>query len=413
MRSVAKNVLDSAESSPLRALGDATFGTRDFTNLYTRHFAELVRQAKRQLGDYNLAEDVVHEAFLYLMLGLSEVQTDLDALRILKWKTKNLCIDALRAKSGKHLVALEDQAELKDDAPELSDRLEQASDAALVNLALGKLNERHRAILIENVYKERSFAEIAKESGLTENTVRQLLHRAKKAFRVALVGEAETAGLSISEVLSIAVKKAGKDVGKATSIVASIIVLLMVALGGLPFITKNSKPATVTDIESVTPSTPQTPVTPAKPVVTTKVTKSFTGNTTSVSPKTTSNPIRIASLTEDVNVILTPGTKTSYEVVADGSLNTFIKFDYKDGVVTNFSFTREESGQTVRYLSSLLQVGEGSNGSEIDLRGFASAAIDEDGNVIQGELAKDGVFKILFQLPTPQSQVASAKLIFG
>lgn len=78
-------------------------------------------------------------------------------------------------------------------------------------MALAKLNPRQREALVASVYEEKSSEEIAEQLGLSPNAARQLLFRARSAFRKALVGEAETQGKNISQILSIAVRKAALD----------------------------------------------------------------------------------------------------------------------------------------------------------------------------------------------------------
>jgi RNA polymerase sigma-70 factor (ECF subfamily) len=70
--------------------------------------------------------------------------------------------------------------------------------------------------------------------GLSENAFRQLLFRARSAFRKALVGEAETKGKSISEILSIAARKAAAESGKYISAAGAFLLVLAVSIGVLP-----------------------------------------------------------------------------------------------------------------------------------------------------------------------------------
>ena len=189
------------------ALGE--WSARDFSNFYVRFRPHLLNHAARFLTNKAQAEEVVQDAFLYLMTSLPELESELDVLRFLKWKTKMLAIDVLR-KEGRMAHAPLDMLDEEQAEPnQASDRLEAAEDASIVRLALAKLQPRHREILIQNVYLEKSIDEIAQELQISQNASRQLLFRARRAFKAALVGEAETAGLTVSQILSLAYSRAG------------------------------------------------------------------------------------------------------------------------------------------------------------------------------------------------------------
>jgi sterol 3beta-glucosyltransferase len=78
---------------------------------------------------------------------------------------------------------------------------------------MAKLQPRQREALIATLYQEKAPEVVAAQMGLSENAFRQLLFRARGAFRKALVGEAETQGMRVSEILSLAARKAAKELG--------------------------------------------------------------------------------------------------------------------------------------------------------------------------------------------------------
>jgi RNA polymerase sigma-70 factor (ECF subfamily) len=120
--------------------------------------------------------------------------------------------------------------------PDISEGLERVDDAAIVSLALAKLQPRHREALIATLYEEKSNDVVAKQMGLSNNAFRQLLFRARASFRQALVGEAETAGKSISEILSIAARKAAQDSGKIVASAGAFLLVLALSLSFGPAI---------------------------------------------------------------------------------------------------------------------------------------------------------------------------------
>ena len=65
--------LDSDKS--LETLALSSWTAEDFARIYTRYRPQLVAHAKKYLSSSVQVEDVVQEAFLYLMLSLPEKST--------------------------------------------------------------------------------------------------------------------------------------------------------------------------------------------------------------------------------------------------------------------------------------------------------------------------------------------------
>jgi RNA polymerase sigma factor (sigma-70 family) len=207
---------------------------KDFANIYVRFYPHVLRQAKRYLTNHSQAEEVTQDAFLYLMTSLPEVDSEVGVLKLLKWKTRLLALDVIKANSGAKFAPLDDQLELSVDDSEMTLEIERADDAAIVSLALAKLEPRQREALIASLYEEKATSEVAGQLGLNENATRQLVFRAKSAFKKALVGEAETRGLSVSEILSVAARKASKDAGKYASAASALLLVIAVSIAVLP-----------------------------------------------------------------------------------------------------------------------------------------------------------------------------------
>lgn len=233
---------NSSQSEPfeaiVRGLSDSDFTpqlanwtAKDFSDFYVRYFPHLLRYARKFLQDSTAAEEAVQDAFLYLMASLPEVDSEIGVLRLLKWKVRNIAIDVTRL-STKSPFPISDELQIKADQPELDEALTRADDAAIVALAMAKLTPHQRQALIATTYHEKSIAEVADEMSISDNAARQLVHRAKNAFKRALVGEAETAGLTMNEVLSIAAKKAAKNAAKYVSVASASLVALALSIFG-------------------------------------------------------------------------------------------------------------------------------------------------------------------------------------
>ena len=218
-----------------------TWTAEDFSSIYVRFRPHLVRHAKRYLRDSSHAEEVVQDAFLYLMTSLPELDSELGVLKFLKWKIRLLCLDVMRKQSNMSVRQsdfgyLEELPDTRAESAEMGSELERLEDVAVINLALAKLNPRHREALLKSVYLEQGMNELSEDMGLSENATRQLLFRARRAFKNALIGEAETAGKSASEILSIAVKKGSRamsdNLGKVSAFIAiSVLSVSAISVG--------------------------------------------------------------------------------------------------------------------------------------------------------------------------------------
>jgi RNA polymerase sigma-70 factor (ECF subfamily) len=168
------------------------------------------------------------------MTTLPELDSELGVLKFLKWKVRLLCLDVIRINSRASFAPLEDQPEMVANTPEMSQSLERADDAAIVALALAKLQPRHREVLIASIYEEKATDVVAAQMGLSENATRQLLFRARSAFKKALIGEADTAGLSVGQILSLAARKAAAESGKYISAAGAFLLVLAISVGIIP-----------------------------------------------------------------------------------------------------------------------------------------------------------------------------------
>ena len=237
---------------------------QDFASIYVRFRPHLERHARRFLQNPSQVEEVVQDAFLYLMTTLPELDSELGVLRFLKWKTRLLALDVIRANSKASVSSLEFAPEMPASGPDISEGLERVDDAAIVSLALAKLQPRHREALIATLYEEKSNDVVAEQMGLSNNAFRQLLFRARASFRQALVGEAETAGKSISEILSIAARKAAQDSGKIVASAGAFLLVLALSLSFGPAIFRAPSTQVADSTPMVEPQQPSEQVTPVE-----------------------------------------------------------------------------------------------------------------------------------------------------
>lgn len=211
----------------------------EFASIYVRFRPHLERHARKWLTNQSQVDEVVQDAFLYLMVSLPELDSEIGVLKFMKWKVKNLCLDIYRASGRAYVKSIDDVAEPIALNAELGSDLEKAEDAAIVRLALSKLNPRHREVLLASIYEEKTTAEIAAQVGLSENATLQLLFRARGAFKKALLGDVDTNGMSMGAILSVAARKAGEEAKKVG--VQAMVLVMFLALSIGAFINFNGQ----------------------------------------------------------------------------------------------------------------------------------------------------------------------------
>ena len=152
----------------------------DVRAAYAAHAAELYGFAVRSLGDAGLAEEAVQETFLRAWRAGDRFDPQLGSLRTWLFAIlRNVVIDLGRARAVRPGVAdggIEPSVEPFDEAL-LSWQVEEA---------LRRIGDQHRRVLVETYYRGRPYAEIAKELGVPEGTVKSRVYYGLRALRVAL-----------------------------------------------------------------------------------------------------------------------------------------------------------------------------------------------------------------------------------
>jgi DNA-binding CsgD family transcriptional regulator len=132
-----------------------------------------------------------------------------------------------------------------------SQAISSAEDAAIIRQALSLLSPAERAALIMWEVEGRSTAEIAKELGIKESTVRHTVSRARASLRKVLselvIDEAR--GLTALDLLSTTYRKAAELAGKSSK-VALTFILVLTAFLGLNSLTGNEPNTSITSIST-------------------------------------------------------------------------------------------------------------------------------------------------------------------
>ncbi|MEN9967391.1 MAG: hypothetical protein RL036_624 [Actinomycetota bacterium] len=298
--------LDDVENPEFRAHGAAVlkdWSAQDFANIYTRFRPHLERHARRFLRSQHQVDEVVQDAFLYLMVTLPELDSEIGVLRFLKWKVRLLCLDVIRASGRAIINNIDDIAEPASNDAEVGNEMEHIEDAAIVRLALSKLNSRHREVLLASMYEEKSTREIAAQVGLTENATLQLIFRARAAFKKALLGsDVDTTGMSVSAILSVAARKAAEEAKKVGAQAMVFVLFMVLAVGAFVNFGSRNTPTVIAEGDR-NPSTTSAPAPSSSASVVTETSKTPVTKSSSSPSAASANPSPTASVSQVVESI--------------------------------------------------------------------------------------------------------------
>lgn len=151
------------------------------TSTFIRWRNTLRRVASGIVGNDDDAEDVIHEAFCKLWEKRVEVENETSAFRLSYTAVRNSAIDAVRRSKVRPTIGL-------DSLPETSGQdsgSEETMDTYNTVLAISRqaLNERQYEIFRMHDIEGISYEEIAEELGMSQDNIRVILSRARKAIR--------------------------------------------------------------------------------------------------------------------------------------------------------------------------------------------------------------------------------------
>lgn len=166
-------------------LGD----TRSFDELVRRHLQPAIRLATRLVGDDVAAEDVVQDSFLAVL----EAVDGFDPARpFAPWFYRivaNRCSNVRRARATRVTEPLSPTLQADTAAPD--EAAERSSLRAPLEVALARLPDRQREVLLLFDVDGFTGPEIAEMLDITPGTVRWHLHQARAAMRAILDGGTE------------------------------------------------------------------------------------------------------------------------------------------------------------------------------------------------------------------------------
>lgn len=143
----------------------------------------LYRVAFYLLEDEEDARDAVQDLFIKLLNSGSRLDEVKNAKAYAITLMRNMCIDRIRAASRLH------QVECGEDSPELSflmvesDVITTREKLRRVLAIIEGLPPRQHEVVRQRIFEDRSYEEISRDTGLSENNLRVLLSMARKTIR--------------------------------------------------------------------------------------------------------------------------------------------------------------------------------------------------------------------------------------
>ena len=435
--------LDDVENPEFRAHGAAVlkdWSAQDFANIYTRFRPHLERHARKFLRSQHQVDEVVQDAFLYLMVTLPELDSEIGVLRFLKWKVRLLCLDVIRASGRAIINNIDEIAEPASSDAEVGSEMEHIEDAAIVRLALSKLNPRHREVLLASMYEEKSTREIASQVGLSENATLQLIFRARAAFKKALLGaDVDTNGMSVSAILSVAARKAAEEAKKVSAQAMVFVLFMVLAVGAfVSFGNRNQQaviaeadrnPTTSAPSATPAPAAEQT-LTPAEAEVTVALapapTESQTLSLTKVQPAEVARTVNSAELayltglgTSEGFVVKTAslGRSTVYDVESETGIRAAFALDGQNPAVVSsvtVKFSIGDSDYRAFPKQLLQEVSYDAQGNQVvTFIGSLDYVVDENDWLVRDLALSRNVVKIVVVIDKNTNQYVSSTLQVG
>ena len=160
-----------------------------FASLIRKYQKQVHALAWRKIGDFQIAEDIVQETFLQVYQKLETLNDPTQFSRWLHAIVNHLCI-AWHRKNRLQIQSLEEThiSEIETEAYSryiAAEHVQTTAEAQrdLVKQLLTKLKESDREVITLHYFEEMTSSEIGTFLGVSENTVKSRLHRARQRLK--------------------------------------------------------------------------------------------------------------------------------------------------------------------------------------------------------------------------------------
>lgn len=168
-----------------------------YEELVRNHTARLLAVARRILGSSEEVRDVVQETFLAAFQSLDRFREEAHLATWLSRIAVNQCLMKLRSRRRKPEQSIEellpsflpDGHQVRESAPweiSIATEVERNEVFGLVRRAIDRLPSNYKTVLLLRDIEELSTEEVARMLGVTSNTIKVRLHRARQALRTLL-----------------------------------------------------------------------------------------------------------------------------------------------------------------------------------------------------------------------------------
>ncbi len=181
--------MESNFDDPQEIIRQAKKGDKKaFEKLYQVHYVPVFRYVYLRIQDKMQTEDIVQEVFMKVYKSIENYQDQgKNPLAYFFTIARNKVIDFYRKKKSVSLdenLAVFEQLEGKRDNPEAL--FEQNEKAKVVNLAIQRLNDTQKEVIILKYINGFDNDQIAQMLGKKEDAIRQIQHRALKCLKEIL-----------------------------------------------------------------------------------------------------------------------------------------------------------------------------------------------------------------------------------
>ena len=201
-------------------------------SLIRKYRQQVHTYALQKIGDYHIAEDITQETFLRVYQNLETLNDPRQFSRWLYVIVNHLCIAWHRKNrpqtqplENTHISEIETEAYSRYVASEHAETTAEAQ-RELVEKLLAKLKERDREVITLHYFEEMTSSEIGTHLGVSENTIKSRLHRARQQLKKYQFMIQETLEITIEDGHHAQKLKGeismAKEVGNESKIEASL-----------------------------------------------------------------------------------------------------------------------------------------------------------------------------------------------
>lgn len=160
---------------------------RAFERLYREYAPRVFRFAFRMIHDRTKAEEVTNDVMLEVWKGAERFEGRSTPSTWILGIARHRTLNAVRGKTL-HLTALDDAAEVADEAPAPEAGIDQLAVTQRLRVALAQLPPEQREVVEMTYLEGMSYKQIAEIAHCPENTVKTRMFHAKRKLEPLLAG---------------------------------------------------------------------------------------------------------------------------------------------------------------------------------------------------------------------------------